>query len=115
MNYLLAKKEDLEAQGYNYRYSERLPDGRVILPLNALRVLSGFTPEIISGENLKSLIREQKESGLYNPEEGADEGGLLPDSGSGADTPVEDVTGAEELPSVEESEEENVTGEGGEA
>lgn len=78
MNYLLVKPEELQEQGYDYKYAERIPDGRVILPLSALKVLSNFTPDIISGERLKALIKEQQESGEYDdvvqdtekPEEG---------------------------------------------
>ena len=66
MNYLLVKPEELQEQGYDYKYAERIPDGRVILPLSALKVLSNFTPDIISGERLKTLIKEQQESGEYD-------------------------------------------------
>lgn len=48
MNYLLVKPEELDEQGYAYQYAERIPDGRVILPLGALKVLSNFSPEILS-------------------------------------------------------------------
>lgn len=67
MNYLLVKSEELDGQGYDYQYAERIPDGRVILPLSALKVLSNFSPDILSDEKLKALIKEQQESGLYNP------------------------------------------------
>ena len=67
MNYLLVKPEELDGQGYDYKYAERIPDGRVILPLSALKVLSNFSPEILSDDKLKALIKEQKESGLYDP------------------------------------------------
>lgn len=66
MNYLLVEPEELQEQGYDYKYAERIPDGRVILPLSALKVLSNFTPDIISGERLKALIKEQQESGEYD-------------------------------------------------
>ncbi|MFR1083979.1 MAG: hypothetical protein ACLSFW_14570 [Bacteroides cellulosilyticus] len=65
MNYLLVKPEELDGQGYDYKYAERIPDGRVILPLSALKVLSNFSPEILSDDKLKALIKEHKESGLY--------------------------------------------------
>lgn len=60
MNYILAKTEDLDAQGYPYKYAERIPDGRVILPISAIKVLSNFAPTIIDGDKLKALIAEQK-------------------------------------------------------
>lgn len=66
MNYLLVKEEQLNGQGYDYRYAERIPDGRIILPLSALKVLSNFSPEIIDDDSLKALIKEQQESGEYN-------------------------------------------------
>lgn len=70
MNYLLVKPEELDVQGYDYKYAERIPDGRVILQLSALKVLSNFSPEVLSKDKLKALIKEQKESGLYDsPEE----------------------------------------------
>lgn len=70
MNYLLVKEEQLIGQGYNYQYNERIPDGRIILPMSAVKVLSNFTPEIISDDSLIQLIKDQKDSGLYDaPEE----------------------------------------------
>lgn len=60
MNYLLVKPEELDGQGYDYKYAERIPDGRVILPLSALKVLSNFSPEILSDDKLKALIKEQR-------------------------------------------------------
>lgn len=82
MNYLLVKPEELDGQGYDYKYAERIPDGRVILPLSALKVLSNFSPEVLSKDKLKALIKEQKESGLYDP--------------SGEDTTTEESTPAED-------------------
>lgn len=66
MNYLLVKEEQLVGKDYDYRYAERIPDGRIILPLSALKVLSGFAPEVLSDEDLKVLIKEQKESVMYD-------------------------------------------------
>lgn len=60
MNYLLVKKEELDKIGFDSRYKETIPDGRVILELSALRLLSGVTPEVIDGRSLKLLIEEQK-------------------------------------------------------
>lgn len=87
MNYLLVKEEQLVGQQYDYQYAERIPDGRVILPLSALKVLSNFTPEIISDDSLLMLIKEQKDSGLYNPPvEGEDQ------NQNTANPPQEDVS-----------------------
>ncbi|WP_418988167.1 hypothetical protein [Bacteroides heparinolyticus] len=90
MNYLLVKEEQLAGKDYDYRYAERIPDGRIILPLSALKVLSGFAPEVLSDEELKALIKEQQESGMYdniqaggNPEgQPASDGEEHPDSGT---------------------------------
>jgi len=91
MNYLLVKPEELDGQGYDYKYAERIPDGRVILQLSALKVLSNFSPEILSDDMLKELIKEQKESGLYDsPEEGNASGSEEPDP---AEDPVEQEGG----------------------
>lgn len=60
MNYLLVKKEELDKIGFDSQYKETIPDGRVILELSALRMLSGVTPEVIDGHSLKLLIAEQK-------------------------------------------------------
>lgn len=74
MNYLLVKSEDLDAQGYPYQYAERIPDGRVILPVSALKVLSNFTPEVLDEESLKALIRQQREQQPTEEEVAVDEG-----------------------------------------
>lgn len=81
MNYLLVTTEELDAQGYVYQYAERIPDGRVILPLTALKVLSNFTPTIIDEDSLKRLIKEQRNEGITDtdtdvePTEGGTENG----------------------------------------
>lgn len=114
MNYLLVKSEELDGQGYDYQYAERIPDGRVILQLNALKVLSNFTPDIFSGDKLKALIKEQKASGLYAPpEEGSAENSEeLGTDGSDNDSesPSEDIAMEEststEAPIIEEGGEE---------
>ena len=46
--------------GFDSRCKETMPDGRVILELSALRMLSGVNPEVIDGRGLKVLIAEQK-------------------------------------------------------
>ncbi|MEL5895053.1 hypothetical protein AAE250_16360 [Bacteroides sp. GD17] len=126
MNYLLVKKEQMDDQGYDYQYAERIPDGRLILPLSALKVLSNFTPEIISDDSLLELIQQQKDSGLYDDaaetpeetpsdttestsdEEPAEEvPALEPDEGTGADP--------DGIPSDTPSSETDATEEGGEA
>lgn len=104
MNYLLVKPEELDEQGYAYQYAERIPDGRVILPLSALKVLSNFTPEILSDDKLKALIKEQKASGLYDPPEDAVDNSDEPGtggSGNDSESPGEDIV-TEESTSTEE-------------
>lgn len=60
MNYVLVKEEEVSSQGYSHQYSERLPDGRVILPMSAIKVLSNCSVELISKVRLQKLIAEQK-------------------------------------------------------
>lgn len=111
MNYLLVKTEELDGQGYEYKYAERIPDGRVILPLSALKVLSNFSPDILSDEKLKALIKEQQESGLFNPpaaggvtdETQSEEPGV--DEGNGSELPADEPTievPVIEAPAIEE-------------
>lgn len=118
MNYLLVKAEELDGQGYEYQYAERIPDGRVILPLSALKVLSNFSPDILSDEKLKALIKTQKESGLYNPpatggvtdETQSEESGT--GEGNGSELPADEPT--IDAPAIEEPAiEEPITEEGG--
>lgn len=92
MNYLLVKEEQLAGQGYDYQYAERIPDGRIILPLSALKVLSNFTPDIISDDSLKKLIKEQEDSGRYDhPIE--DEKDTPQEDASGENSPATDEGG----------------------
>lgn len=118
MNYLLVKAEELDGQGYEYQYAERIPDGRVLLPLSALKVLSNFSPDILSDEKLKALIKEQQESGLFNPP--AEDGGVDEtqseepgvDEGNGGELPADEPT--VDAPAIEEPAiEEPITEEGG--
>lgn len=62
MNYLLVSEEQLIGQNYDYQYAERIPDGRVILQLTALKVLTNLNLEIISDDKLLELIETQKEA-----------------------------------------------------
>ena len=110
MNYLLVKPEELDGQGYDYKYAERIPDGRVILPLSVLKVLSNFNPEILSDDKLKTLIKEQQESSLYDPpqedEGNSSESPVTGGRSSDSESPEEDIT-------TEESTENPVEQEGG--
>lgn len=110
MNYLLVKPEELDGQGYDYKYAERIPDGRVILPLSALKVLSNFSPEVLSKDKLKALIKEQKESGLYDsPEEENTSGSEEPGNGeniNGGEPSGEDTTTEESTPTEDPVEQE---------
>lgn len=111
MNYLLVKEEQLAGQGYDYQYFERIPDGRIILPLSALKVLSNFTPEIISDDSLLLLIKEQQDSGLYDkPKEDVTDG--MPGNDSEASPTTEqpaDETSVEEQQPVDNPVEEGGT------
>lgn len=109
MNYLLVKPEELDGQGYDYKYAERMPDGRVILPLSALKVLSNFNPEVLSKDKLKALIKEQKESGLYDPSEENAGNSEKPEDGgnvNGGEPSGEDTTTEEAIPAEDPVEQE---------
>ena len=68
MNYVLIEKTQLDAKGV-YPYAEVLPDGRAILPLNALKCLDGATGiSLISGDDLK-VLKEQQGAGLQASED----------------------------------------------
>jgi len=72
MNYVLIDKAQLDAKGV-YPYAELLPDGRAILPMNALKGLDGVSGiELISGDDLKALI-EQQETGVQTFQENTEE------------------------------------------
>ena len=68
MNYVLIEKKQLDAKGV-YPYAEVLPDGRAILPLNALKCLDGVTGiSLISGDDLK-VLKEKQGAGLQASED----------------------------------------------
>lgn len=72
MNYVLIEKTQLDAKGL-YPYAELLPDGRAILPLNALKGLDGVNGiELISGDDLK-VLKEQQEAGVQTSQETTEE------------------------------------------
>lgn len=113
MNYLLVKEEQLNGQEFDYQYAERIPDGRIILPLSALKVLSNFTPEIISDDSLLLLIKQQQDSGLYGkPEEDVTDG--MPGDDSEA-PPATEHQPADETPVEEQQLVDNPVEEGGTA
>jgi hypothetical protein len=50
-----------------------LPDGRAILPLNALKGIDGVSGiELISGDDLK-VLKEQQEAGIQTSQENTEE------------------------------------------
>ena len=72
MNYVLIDKAQLDAKGV-YPYAELLPDGRAILPMNALKGLDGVSGiELISGDDLK-VLKEQQEAGVQTSQENTEE------------------------------------------
>jgi hypothetical protein len=72
MNYVLIEKTQLDAKGL-YPYAELLPDGRAILPLNALKGIDGVSGiELISGDDLK-VLKEQQEAGVQTSQENTEE------------------------------------------
>ena len=72
MNYVLIEKTQVDAKGV-YPYAEVLPDGRAILPMNALKGLDGVSGiELISGDDLK-VLKEQQEAGIQTSQENTEE------------------------------------------
>ena len=78
MGYLLVNPDVLENKGI--QYFERIPDGRGIVDFSMLRVIGSVESVQIVGtkRELDELVREQKESGLY------DTPTLLPEDGGQA-------------------------------
>lgn len=55
MNYVLIDKKQLDDRGL-FPYAELLPDGRAILPLNALKSVTGLTGvDIVDSSAIKAL------------------------------------------------------------
>ena len=67
--YILIDKKKLKADN---RFHERIPDGRLILPFSALRMLGTVTDVDIIGSatELKRLIARQEAAGITPPPEG---------------------------------------------
>lgn len=91
MNYVLVDKKQLDEKGI-FSFSELLPDGRVILSLNALKTITGLTGiDVVDSDRVKELQAEAPLAEVppvdpVNPP--ADE----PES----DKPIENETGKEE-------------------
>lgn len=68
MNYVLVPKEQLVGKGFDY--AEQLKDGRVILNINVLKVLTGIKDvEVIDRASLLNLKKElEKEQPNLLPE-----------------------------------------------
>ena len=75
-----------------------------------VKVLSNFAPNILSDDKLKVLIKEQKESGLYDPPQEDEDNNTgesgIGENGNDSESPKEDIT-------TEESAETPVEQEGG--
>lgn len=58
MNYVLVDKKQLDEQGV-FPFAELLPDGRAILPLNALKTITGLTGiDVVDSDRVKELQAE---------------------------------------------------------
>lgn len=70
--YILIKPEQVKRRGFY----ETMPDGRAILPFSDLKMLGTVkdVDVIATSRELKSLIKEQKDSGLYDKPEEVDPG-----------------------------------------
>lgn len=103
MGYLLVNPDVLENKGI--QYFERIPDGRGIVDFSMLRVIGSVESVQIVGtkRELDELVREQKESGLY------DTPTILPEVDGGQVTDSGEVTDGQEQspePTPEENNEE---------
>lgn len=58
MNYALVSKEQLTQKGIT-NFGEELKDGRVVLPVSALKTITGLTGvEIVSLSEVKKLLKK---------------------------------------------------------
>lgn len=85
-SYVIANPQDLDGKGIDFRYAERLPDGRVILPFSSLRVLTDIQITLMEESSLKDLIRRQNEEGIGGTPVVLPE---FPEDGNTVDTPIE--------------------------
>lgn len=69
MNYLLVEKKQLVEKGV-YTETEEMSDGRAVLTINALKVVTGLTNvEIIDDRALEALVLREKELKLKQEED----------------------------------------------
>lgn len=69
MNYLLVEKKQLVEKGV-YTEAEEMSDGRAVLTINALKVVTGLTNvEIIDDRALEALVLREKELKLKQEED----------------------------------------------
>ena len=66
MSYVLAKKEDVQEL---YPFAETLPDGRLILPISAVKMLSDIEIELVSKDTLLKLKSQPIENVNEGPVE----------------------------------------------
>ena len=81
--YILVNESDIRSKAVRERYHERMPDGRLILTPQELKMAGSLNCEIVStARELKAMIEEQRK----NP--------LLPDQGEAHPAPPKE--GSEE-------------------
>lgn len=62
MNYVLVQKSQLEAKGVT-NFGKELSDGRVVIPANMMKTVSGLTGvDIVSLEELNKIIEADASS-----------------------------------------------------
>lgn len=92
--YILVNESDIRSKAVRERYHERMPDGRLILTPQELKMAGSLNCEIVStARELKAMIEEQRK----NP--------LLPDQGEGYPDPPKG--GSEEADGPDEANEPN--------
>lgn len=54
MNYILVQPSELVGK-FDCQYAERMPDGRVILPISVIKVVTGINCQIVDLDTLKQM------------------------------------------------------------
>ena len=87
--YILVNESDIRSKAVRERYHERMPDGRLILTPQELKMAGSLNCEIVStARELKAMIEEQRKNSLL-----PDQGEAHPDPPKGGS---EEADGADE-------------------
>lgn len=90
--YILVNESDIRSKAVRERYHERMPDGRLILTPQELKMAGSLNCEIVStARELKAMIEEQRKNPLL-----PDQGEAHPDPPKGGSEESEEADGANE-------------------